>query len=260
MAEEVTIEEKLRVLYDLQLIDSRIDKIKSARSELPLEVEDLEDEIMKLETKVSNFNEEITELDTDIKNKENIIKETQEKIKKYENQQKKVRNNREFNAISKEIEYQQLEMELARKRIKESKAKMEDEKKVMATYDAKLDERRSHLQFKKPELDTILKEIQKEEEGLLKKSEEYSKMIEEQLINSYRKIRNHVKNGLAVVPIERGASGGSFFTIPPQRQLEIASRKKIIIDEHSGRILVDLQLAQEEGEKMQKLFSNLSKS
>lgn len=259
MAKEVTVEEKLRALYDLQLIDSRIDKIKNVRGELPLEVEDLEDEIAGLQTRLDKVNTDISEFDTEIKNKKNLIKEAQEKITRYETQQKNVRNNREFDALSKEMEYQQLEIELADKRIKEFKAKIDNKKELVKTADEKLKERQSHLEFKKSELDSIMKETQKEEDELLKKSAEFSEKIEDRLINAYHRIRGGAKNGLAVVPIERGASGGSFFTIPPQRQLEIASRKKIITDEHSGRVLVDPELAKEEEARMEKLFTSLSK-
>ncbi len=259
MAKEVTVEEKLRALYDLQLIDSHIDKIRNVRGELPLEVEDLEDEIAGLETRIGKINEELSELDTEIKNKKNLIKDSQEKIAKYETQQKNVRNNREFDALSKEMEFQTLEIELAEKRIKEFKAKIDNKKEVLAISQNKFNERQSHLDFKKKELNSILEETQKEEEALLKKSEEYAKSIEERLLIAYRRIRGGAKNGLAVVPVERGASGGSFFTIPPQRQLEIASRKKIITDEHSGRVLVDPELAREEEEKMKKLFASFGK-
>ncbi len=259
MAKEVTVEEKLRALYDLQLIDSRIDKIRNVRGELPLEVEDLEDEIAGLETRIGKMQEEIDELDTEIKNKKNLIKDAQEKIAKYETQQKNVRNNREFDALTKEIEFQNLEIELAEKRIREFKAKIENKKEVLKTSTDKHKERNSHLEFKKSELESILNETQKEEDALLKKSEEFAEKIEERLIKAYRRIRGGAKNGLAVVAVERGASGGSFFTIPPQRQLEIASRKKIITDEHSGRVLVDPELAREEEERMEKLFASFSK-
>ncbi len=258
-AKEVTVEEKLRALYDLQLIDSRIDKIRNVRGELPLEVEDLEDEIAGLETRLGKLNDEVAEMDTEIKGKKNLIKESQEKIKKYESQQKSVRNNREFDALSKEIEFQRLEIELAEKRIKEFKAKIDSKKEVMSASDVKLGERKSHLEFKKGELESILKETQTEEEGLLKKSEEFASKVDDRLVKAYHRLRGSAKNGLAVVAVERGASGGSFFTIPPQRQLEIAARKKVITDEHSGRVLVDPDLAREEEEKMEKLFSSLSK-
>jgi predicted nucleic acid-binding Zn-ribbon protein len=260
MAKEVTVEDKLRALYDLQLIDSRIDKIRNIRGELPLEVEDLEDEIAGLETRAAKFTAEIESLDAEIKAKKNLIKDAEEKITRYEEQQKNVRNNREFDALSKEIEFQQLEIELAEKRIKEYKATIDSKKEVIDASSGRLSERKNHLEFKKNELDSILSETQKEEEALLKKSAEYEKDIEERLLNGYKRIRNSAKNGLGVVAVERGASGGSFFTIPPQRQLEIAGRKKVITDEHSGRILVDAELAREEEEKMQKLFEKLAKS
>lgn len=259
MAKEVTVEEKLRALYDLQLIDSRIDRIKNVRGELPLEVEDLEDEIAGLETRLEKLNTEIADFDAEIKSKKNLIKEAQEKIKKYESQQKNVRNNREFDALSKEIEFQQLEIELAEKRIKEFKSRIDSKKELVKSAEEKVNERKSHLEFKKGELDNIMQETQNEEENLLKKSAEFAEKIEDRLLNAYKRIRGGAKNGLAVVPIERGASGGSFFTIPPQRQLEIASRKKIITDEHSGRVLVDPELAREEEERMAKLFTSISK-
>jgi predicted nucleic acid-binding Zn-ribbon protein len=256
MAKEVTVEEKLRALYDLQLIDSRIDKIRSIRGELPLEVEDLEDEISGLETRIEKLSVDIDELDQEVKAKKNLIKDSEEKIKKYEAQQKNVRNNREFDALSKEIEFQELENQLAEKRIKEFKAKIDTKKETIAAAQEKLDERKSHLEFKKGELDSILKETQDEEDLLLKESAKQQKVIEERLLKAYTRLRNSARNGLAVVAVERGASGGSFFTIPPQRQLEIAARKKIITDEHSGRILVDPDLATEEEEKMAKLFTS----
>ena len=259
MDKEVTVEEKLRALYNLQLVDSRIDKIKNVRGELPLEVEDLEDEIAGLQTRIDKMNVDLQELDEEIKNKKNLIKDAEEKIKKYEAQQKNVRNNREFDALSKEMEFQQLEIELAEKRIKEFKAKIESKKEILSTTEEKFKERESHLEFKKKELDSIMQETHKEEEALMEKSEEFAAKIEDRLLKAYRRIRGGAKNGLAVVPIERGASGGSFFTIPPQRQLEIASRKKIITDEHSGRVLVDPDLAREEEEKMEKLFTSISK-
>jgi len=259
MAKEVTVEEKLRALYDLQLIDSRIDKIRNIRGELPLEVEDLEDEISGLETRIDKLKVDIEELEHEVGAKKNLIKESEEKIKKYEAQQKNVRNNREFDALSKEVEFQELEIQLAEKRIKEFKAKIDTKKEAIATADEKLAERKSHLEFKKGELDNILKETQDEEDALLKESTKQQKVIEERLLKAYTRLRNSARNGLAVVAVERGASGGSFFTIPPQRQLEIAARKKIITDEHSGRILVDPDLAREEEEKMEKFFTSKRK-
>ena len=178
--------------------------------------------------------------------------------KKYTEQQKNVRNNREFNSLSKEIEYQELEIQLAEKHIREFKAQIEQKKEVIAKTKEHAKDRETHLKHKKGELDAILKETEKEEQALLEKSEASKKKIEERLVKAYERIRANVKNGLAVVPVERGASGGSYFTIPPQVQMEIASRKKIITDEHSGRILVDPTLAEEQKEKMEKLFAKLS--
>lgn len=257
MSQEVTVEMKLRALYDLQLIDSRIDKIKAVRGDLPLEVQDLEDEIEGLKTRVQKLNNEISELDNEIKGKKIFIKSCLDKINKYKEQQKNVRNNREFEAISKEIEYQELEIQLAEKRMKEAKARIENKSTQIQTAEEKIAELNTHLEFKKQELESIMSETSKEEEILISKSEEFAKLIEPRLLAAYKRIRERMKNGLAVVPVERGASMGSFFTIPPQRQLEIQSRKKIIIDEHSGRILVDADLAREEEERINNLISSI---
>lgn len=254
---ELTVEQKLRALYDLQLIDARIDKIRAIRGELPLEVEDLEDEIAGLKTRLGKLNDDIAKYDADIKDKKNVIDDAKELIKRYEAQQKNVRNNREYDALSKEMEYQELEIQLAEKRIREAKVQIENKQQVIEQTQGRYEERNGHLEHKKNELDGILSETQKEEEMLLAKSEEYSQSIETRLYDSYKRIRNRVRNGLAVVSIDRGASEGSHFTIPPQRQMEIALRKRIITDEHSGRILVDPALADEEREKMDELFSNL---
>jgi hypothetical protein len=254
---ETTVEEKLRALYDLQLIDSRVDEIRNVRGELPLEVEDLEDEVLGLKTRMDKLKTDVETVNYEIGAKKNLIDEAKALIKKYAEQQKNVRNSREFNSLTKEVEFQELEIQLAEKNIKEFKAQIEQKKEVIAATKERLSERELHLKHKKGELNAILAETEKEEKALLKKSEEYQSQIEERLVKAYNRIRNNVKNGLAVVPIERGASGGSFFTIPPQVQVEIASRKKIISDEHSGRILVDPVLAEEEQEKMQKLFSKL---
>jgi predicted nucleic acid-binding Zn-ribbon protein len=253
---EISIEERLRALYDLQLIDAHIDKIRSVRGELPLEVEDLEDDVAGLVKRVENTNIELKAYDDEIKAKKNGIETAKELIKKYGEQQKNVRNNRAYESLTKEIEYQELEIELAEKQIKQLKELIEKKKETLTQTEQKLNDRESHLKHKKEELDAILAETQKEEDILLKKSAEFEKKVEERLVAAYKRIRGSVKNGLAVVPIERGASAGSFFTIPPQVQLEIASRKKIITDEHSGRILVDAELAQEESEKMEALFTS----
>jgi len=254
---EITVEEKLRALYDLQLIDSRVDEIRNVRGELPLEVEDLEDEVLGLKTRMDKLKSDVETINFEITAKKNLIEESKVLIKKYAEQQKNVRNSREFNSLSKEVEFQELEIQLAEKNIKEFKVQIEQKKEVVSSTKEVLSEREAHLKHKKSELDAILAETEKEETALIKKSEKFEDKIDERLVKAYKRIRHNVKNGLAVVPIERGASGGSFFTIPPQVQVEIASRKKIITDEHSGRILVDPTLAEEEQEKMQKLFKKL---
>ena len=250
----VTVESKLRALYDLQLIDSRIDEIVNVRGELPLEVEDLENEIAGLTTNAEKISAEIEENENQISEQKQIIENAKELLKKYDEKLKNVRNNREYNSIVKEQEYQDLESQLAEKKINELKARIEQKKEGLATITEKINERNEHLKSKKSELDEILKETHKEEDLLQKKSAEFEKVIEENLISSYKRIRGSVKNGLAIVSVERGASGGSYFSIPPQVQLEIASRNKIITDEHSGRILVDSELAKEEQAKIQKLI------
>ena len=254
---EMSVEEKLRALYDLQLIDSRIDEIRNVRGELPLEVEDLEDEVAGITTRLEKLKNDLVTIEEQIKSKKNAIEEHQASIKRYSEQQKNVRNNREYNSLTKEIEFQELEIQLAEKQIKEMKASIEHKKEVIANSKEKLDQKSTHLKHKKAELNDIMAETQKEESYLLEKSSEFEGMIEDRLINAYKRIRKSVRNGLAVVSIERGASAGSFFTIPPQTQVEIAARKKIITDEHSGRILVDNALALEEKEKMQQLFSKI---
>jgi len=251
---EATVETKLRALYDLQLIDSRIDEIKNLRGELPLEVEDLENEIAGLTTRLDKVKAEINEEEHEITEQKQTIETAKELLKKYEEKLKNVRNNREYNSIVKEQEFQELEIQLAEKKIKEFKALIEQKEEASQGINERLEERNAHLKAKKGELDAILKETHKEEDLLQKKSSEFEKQIEERLISAYKRIRSSVKNGLAIVPVERGASGGSYFSIPPQVQLEIASRTKIIMDEHSGRILVDPELAKEEQAKIQKLI------
>ncbi|WP_026713157.1 zinc ribbon domain-containing protein [Flavobacterium daejeonense] len=254
---ELSVEDKLRAIYDLQLIDSRIDEIRNVRGELPLEVEDLEDEVAGLSTRSEKLKGELEVIEEQIKAKKNSIDEHKEAIKKYTKQQESVRNNREFNSLTKEIEFQELEIQLAEKQMKEMKASIEHKKEVIAQSKEKLELKSNHLKHKKLELNDIMAETAKEEEFLTQKSLEFQEQIEERLLGAYKRIRTSVRNGLAVVSIERGASAGSFFTIPPQTQVEIASRKKIIIDEHSGRILVDSSLAEEEKQKMENLFASI---
>ncbi len=242
---EISVEERLRALYSLQLVDSEIDKIKTLRGELPLEVQDLEDEIAGLETRLGNLKEEVVNLEKAVSKKNIEITESEALIKKYEEQQKNVRNNREFDSLSKEIEFQRLEIELFNKKIKEFLFQIEEKKVVIQESEATLADRRSDLDNKKSELDEIISDTQKEEEGLYKKSEKVELIIEERLLAAYKRIRTNARNGLAVVPVKRDACGGCFNQIPPQRQLDIRSRKKIIVCEYCGRILVDDEIVKE---------------
>lgn len=251
---DISVEEKLRALYDLQIIDSRLDEIRNTRGELPMEVEDLETEIAGLEKRAEKYQLEIKEQNDEINTKKEIINHANSLIEKYKSQQDSVRNNKEFEALGKEIEFQELEIQLAEKRIKEFGAKIAQKDETLAELTNKIDEFKNHLKFKKEELEGLIAETQKEEDYLLKKSQEFSAKIDERLLMSYNRIRTNSINGLAVVGLERGAAKGSFFTIPPQKQMEIAQRKKIIIDEHSGKILVDDELVMEETEKMKKVI------
>jgi predicted nucleic acid-binding Zn-ribbon protein len=241
---DISIEEKLRALFELQKVDSEIDKIRILRGELPLEVQDLEDEIAGLETRVKNLEGEVKNLETAISNKKNEIAQAKDLIKKYQEQQNNVRNNREYDSLSKEIEYQTLEIELCEKRIKEFTAQIALKKEAIDQATALLNERKSDLDQKKKELEEIVAETQKEEEQLLQRSREIEAIIEPRLLTAYKKIRGNARNGLAVVTVERDACGGCFNKIPPQRQLDIRSRKKIIVCEYCGRILVDDEIAQ----------------
>ncbi len=254
---EISVEEKLRSLFDLQIIDSRIDEIRNVRGELPLEVEDLESEIDEMNFKLGKLNAELNNFDSDIKENKNIIESANDLIVKYADKLKNVRNNREYNSIVKEEEFQQLEIQLGEKKIKELKVQIEQKKETISLLTEKLSIKDNHLTAKKEELDEIMKETEKEETLLKKKSVSFEEKIDDRLILAYKRIRSNVKNGLAIVPIERGASGGSYFTIPPQVQMEIASRKKIITDEYSGRILVDAELAEEEYAKINKIIKSI---
>ena len=236
---EVSIERRLIALYSLQQIDSQIDKIRIIRGELPLEVQDLEDEIVGLETRIDNYKQEIASLEHSVKEKELAIKECESLIKRYEEQQKNVRNNREYDSLSKEIEFQTLEIQLAEKRIKEYKLDLEAKKSEIKNSQQVLDERKNDLEAKKAELEDIVAETEKEEKTLQEQSLKHQKYIEDRLLKAYKRIRKNARNGLAVVQIERDACGGCFSSIPPQRQLDIRMHKKIIVCEYCGRILVD---------------------
>jgi predicted nucleic acid-binding Zn-ribbon protein len=239
---DLTIEEKLKALYELQQIDSTIDRIKHLRGELPLEVQDLEDEITGLETRLENLNAEVKDIELQISNRKNAIKDAEALIKKYEEQQKNVRNNREFESLSKEIEYQKLEIQLSEKRIKEAKAQIVAKNEIIAEVKATIEEKKQELENKKRELEEIIDETRIEEEELIAKSAAAKAKIDERLLVSYNRIRGNARNGLAVVTVERDACGGCFNRIPPQRQLDIKMHKKIIVCEYCGRILVDAKI------------------
>ncbi|MFH1296646.1 MAG: C4-type zinc ribbon domain-containing protein [Bacteroidota bacterium] len=236
---EFSNEQKLVALYNLQQIDSQVDKIRIIRGELPLEVQDLEDEIAGLETRVDNYIQETMMIEKSMLDKKNSIKESQTLIKRYEEQQMNVRNNREYDSLSKEIEFQNLEIQLSEKRIKEFQNTLEVKKQEIERLQSVLEERRGDLEIKKNELDDIVAETEKEENELIKRSEENRNFIEERLLTAYTRIRKNARNGLAVVQIERDACGGCFNKIPPQHQLDIRMHKKIIVCEYCGRILVD---------------------
>ena len=236
---EITVERKLIELYTLQQVDSKIDKIRIIRGELPLEVQDLEDEIAGIETRIEKYNEELEKFSKDIVEYKNKIKEATALIKKYEEQQNNVRNNREYESLTKEIEYQSLDIQLCEKRINDCTKKSEMLKISLNETNARLEERKSDLELKKNELSSIVEETEKEEAELMVRSQESEQLIEERLLTAYKRIRKNARNGLAVVKIERDACGGCFNKIPPQHQLDIRMHKKIIVCEYCGRILID---------------------
>ncbi|HPY82252.1 MAG: C4-type zinc ribbon domain-containing protein [Bacteroidales bacterium] len=246
---QVSVGDKLKALYQLQEIDSKIDQIQTLRGELPLEVKDLEDEVAGLQTRIGKIQEEISEKNQDIQSKKNEIINSTALIKKYEEQQMDVRNNREFESISKEIEFQKLEIELCEKRIKEFNFDIENKTKLFEESKTRLDDRLIDLQQKQSELDSIISETKKDEDELLAKSKKLSALIEERLVNAYKRIRSNARNGLAVVSVERDACGGCFNKIPPQRQLDIKTHRKIIVCEYCGRILIDGELLFQQEEK-----------
>jgi len=234
-----SVEDKLKALYQLQLIDSEVDRIRTVRGELPLEIEDLQDSIEAYSKRKEKVTQEI-DSENELKAKNtNQIAESNELIKKYKKQLENIKNNREFVSLTKEIEFQTLEIELSEKKIKNSEANLLNHTEKLNSLNEDLNLRKDELNKKSGELDEIVKETEKEEEALLKKSQKAKKVIDDRLLSAYEKIRGNVKNGLAVVSVKRDACGGCFNKIPPQRQLDIKLHKKIIICEHCGRILVD---------------------
>lgn len=247
--EDVSVEDKLKSLYELQQIDSKIDEITKLRGELPLEVEDLEDEVAGLQTRLTKLEEELKESNSSISAKKNEIKEHQALIEKYTKQQNNVRNNREFNALSKEIEFKELEIELAEKHIKEFSETENFKKQTIKEAKEALKQKTTILKEKKSELKAVIAETEKDEKDLQKKSEALLNELEERLASAYKRIRMNARNGLAVVTVNRDACGGCFNKIPPQRQLDIRARKKILVCEHCGRILIDKYINDDDNEQ-----------
>ncbi len=239
---DFSVEEKLIAVLTLQKIDSKIDEIKTLKGELPMEVKDLEDEIEGLQTRIQNIDADINTINTFIETKNNAKKESQALIKKYEKQQDNVKNNREFEAINKEMEMQELEVKLNEKHIKDANFELKDRANQRIKTEEKIAEVQETLKTKKAELEKIIADTEKEEKVLSVKSEAAKEKVDPRLLSAYERIRHSYRNGLAVVPILRDSCGGCFNVIPPQRQSEIRQRKKIIVCEHCGRVLVDVDL------------------
>jgi len=242
---EQTVEQKLKALYELQTIHTKIDRIRQVRGELPMEVADLEDDVAGLETRIQKIKAELDDVEDEIVTRKNLIKEAQANIKKYETQLNEVKNNREYDAISKEIEIQGLDIQVSEKKIREYGFEITSKTQIYEKALADLDARKSDLDAKKEELGTITAETEKEETDLVSQAEKATGNIEERLLTAYNRLRQNAKNGLAVVTIQRDSCSGCFNQIPPQRQSDIRQRKKIIVCEHCGRILVDEQMALE---------------
>jgi len=240
---EITVEDKLRALYRLQRVVSKIDEIKTLRGELPLEVQDLGDEVVGLNTRLHNISCEIGQIASAIANKKIEIEESKSRIARYKEQQENVRNNREYDNLSKEIEFQTLEIELSEKRIREATVSKDSKTVEKETTASRLAERQLDLKQKKKELNEIIQETKQEEEKLREEAKQIEPIIEDRLLTAFKRIRKNARNGLAVVYVQRDACGGCFNKIPPQRQMDIRLRKKIIVCEYCGRILVDAELA-----------------
>lgn len=242
---EFTVEEKLKSLYQLQKVVSEIDRIKTLRGELPLEVQDLEDEIVRLQTRIDKFKEEIKESVSTVKQKKADIENSKALIEKYKTQQDNVRNNREYDFLSKEIEFQELEMQLSEKRIGEAQRAEKLKSEELAVAEAELSEVQKDLEAKRADLESIIQETRSEEENYRRQAVEIEANIEDRLLTAFKRIRKNARNGLAVVTIERDACGGCFSKIPPQQQMDVRMRKKVIVCEYCGRILVDADMASE---------------
>ncbi|MBO0357838.1 hypothetical protein J0X19_07760 [Hymenobacter sp. BT186] len=238
---DAPVASKLEALLNLQRIDSQLDEIRRVRGDLPEEVRDLEDEIAGYEVRVSKFDEEISALNDQIKQRKQNAKDAEGLIKRYEDQQQNVRNNREYEAIAKEIELQKLEIQISEKKIKEAQYQIELKNSDIAGTKQRLDERKKDLTNKKTELDVIVGESEADEKKLMEERAGATQPVEDRLLTAYTRIRGNVRNGLAVVTVKRDACGGCFNTVPPQRQADIISHKKIIVCEHCGRVLADVE-------------------
>ena len=240
---DLSVEEKLKNLYQLQSTLSAIDEKRALRGELPLEVQDLEDEVEGLNTRIEKIQNEIKEFKDAITQKKGEIVDAQASVERYQNQLNEVKNNREYDMLSKEIEFQTLEIELCNKKIKDATIKVEDKSKTLADAENLLSERKQDLAEKKRELSEIMQETREEEEELREKAKELETRIEPRLLTSFKRIRKNARNGLGIVYVQRDACGGCFNKIPPQRQLDVKMHKKIIVCEYCGRIMIDPELA-----------------
>lgn len=240
---EISVESKLQTLYQLQATLSAIDEKRALRGELPLEVQDLEDEIAGLKTRIEHIEGDINDFQQAVAQKQGEIKEAEESVERYKKQLDEVRNNREYDTLTKEIEFQSLEIELCNKKIKEANAKVEDKKRELVRTNDLINDRQQALDEKKSELDEIMQETREEEQVLKAKAEELETKIEPRLLSSFKRIRKNARNGLGIVYVQRDACGGCFNKIPPQRQLDIKMHKKVIVCEYCGRIMIDPELA-----------------
>ncbi len=248
-SDAVAIEDKLHALYNIQQLDTQIDKIYLLRGELPLEVKDIEDEVEGLKTRIANYEKDLAAAEAQIAGNKQKITEAEEAIAKYTAQQEKVKNNREYESIGKELEFQDLEIQSANKHIKDDQILCEEKKAAIEDTKARLAMREEDLSGKKAELETIVEETAKDEERLLKEREALAAKVDQRMLNAYDRVRSNTKNKLAVVTVQRDACGGCFNKIPSQRQLDINSNKKIIVCEYCGRILVSSQFASQSKEQ-----------
>jgi len=241
-----SVEDKLKALHLLQVIDTKVDKIRIIRGELPLEIEDLEDEIVGLNSRLEKLNEDLaTSKEVIVGNKNSIVLAT-DAIKKYEKQLENIKNNREFTSLTKEVEYQNLEIQIAEKKKIQNEANVLHKTEIINSCKEQISEKEEELKIKQSELDEIVKETEKEEKALMADSVKAEKVIDDRLLGAYKRIRSKVANGMAVVSVDRNACGGCFATIPPQRELDIQMHKKVIACEHCGRIMIDANIFEEQ--------------